>query len=108
MSPSTATSLRERAVAREQTRAQRRRRILARVLLAALLAGLLLATAGWLLLRGLPETVLGFLFAAGGGGMFYLTATDLIPNAEEWQYQQSAALAMAVGFMVIFVLSSPS
>jgi len=51
MSPSTATSLRERAVAREQTRAQRRRRILARVLLAALLAGLLLATAGWLLLR---------------------------------------------------------
>jgi ZIP family zinc transporter len=38
--------------------------------------------------------------------MFYLTITDLIPRAEERQYQQSAALAVAVGFLTIQVLSS--
>jgi ZIP family zinc transporter len=62
------------------------------------------ALAGWFLLRGLPQPVLGFLFAAGGGGMFYLTVTDLLPEAEERHYQQSAALAVGAGFMTIFVL----
>ena len=62
------------------------------------------ALVGWLLLRGLPQPVLGFLFAVGGGGMFYLTVTDLVPEAEERQYQQSAALAIGAGFMTIFVL----
>jgi ZIP family zinc transporter len=64
------------------------------------------AMAGWLLLRGLPEPLLGFLFAAGGGGMFYLTVTDLVPQAEERHYQQSAAISTGAGFMTIFVLSS--
>lgn len=36
--------------------------------------------------------------------MFYLTVTDLLPEAEQRHYQQSAALAMATGFMTIFVL----
>jgi len=62
------------------------------------------AMVGWFFLRGLAEPVLGFLIAAGGGGMFYLTVTDLLPEAEERQYQQSAALAVGAGFMAIFVL----
>jgi zinc transporter, ZIP family len=62
------------------------------------------ALAGWFFLRGLPQPVLGFLFAAGGGGMFYLTVTDLLPEAEERHYQQSAALAVGAGFMTLFVL----
>jgi ZIP family zinc transporter len=62
------------------------------------------ALIGWLLLRGLPQPVLGFLFAMGGGGMFYLTVTDLVPEAEERHYQQSAGLAIGAGFMTIFVL----
>jgi zinc transporter, ZIP family len=63
------------------------------------------ALAGWFLLRGLPTFVLGFLFAAGAGGMLYLTVTDLLPEAEERHYQQSAALALAAGFMAIFALA---
>lgn len=63
------------------------------------------ALAGWFLLRGLDEALLAFLFASGGGGMFYLTMTDLVPEAEERQYQQSAALSIAAGFVTIFVLS---
>jgi ZIP family zinc transporter len=62
------------------------------------------AMAGWFFLRGLPQPLLGFLFAAGGGGMFYLTITDLLPEAEERHYQQSAALAVGAGFMTLFVL----
>lgn len=64
------------------------------------------ALAGWFFLRGLPDPVLGFLFAAGGGGMFYLTITDLVPQAEDRHYQQSAAISTAVGFVAIFVLST--
>ena len=64
------------------------------------------ALAGWFLLRGLPEPVLGFLFAVGAGGMFYLTITDLVPQAEERHYQQSGAVATAAGFATIFVLST--
>jgi ZIP family zinc transporter len=63
------------------------------------------ALLGWWFLCGLPQPVLGFLFATGAGGMFYLTITDLIPEAEERHYQQSAAIAVGGGFMVIFVLS---
>jgi ZIP family zinc transporter len=62
------------------------------------------ALAGWFLLRGLPTSVLGSLFAVGAGGMLYLTVTDLLPEAEEHHYQQSAALALAAGFMTIFAL----
>ncbi len=63
------------------------------------------AMAGWFLLRGLPEGVLGFLLAVGAGGMFYLTVTDLIPEAETHHYLQSAAIAVAIGFLVMLVLS---
>lgn len=37
--------------------------------------------------------------------MFYLTVTELIPRAEERQYQQSGAGSIASGFMLVFVLS---
>jgi zinc transporter, ZIP family len=63
------------------------------------------ALVGWFFLQGLSQSVLGFLLDSGGGGMFYLTVTDLIPEAEERHYQQSAAVAIAVGFMLIFILS---
>jgi ZIP family zinc transporter len=38
--------------------------------------------------------------------MFYLTITDLVPQAEERHYQQSGAIATAAGFVTIFALSS--
>jgi zinc transporter, ZIP family len=63
------------------------------------------ALVGWFLLRDMPPEVLGFLFGAGGGGMFYLTITDLLPEAEERHYQQSAGLAAGAGFIIILVLS---
>jgi ZIP family zinc transporter len=63
------------------------------------------ALAGWFFLRGLSPPVLGLLFGVGGGGMFYLTITDLVPQAEERHYQQSAALSIASGFIFIFTLS---
>ena len=62
------------------------------------------ALVGWFFLRGLPEPVLGGLFAAGAGGMFYLTVTDLLPEAEARHYLQSAALAASAGFLLIFGL----
>jgi ZIP family zinc transporter len=63
------------------------------------------AMLGWFLLRGVPEHVQGILLAAGAGGMFYLTVTDLVPEAEAHQFQQSAAIAIGVGFLIIMVLS---
>ena len=63
------------------------------------------AMLGWFLLRDIPEGVQGLLFAIGAGGMFYLTITDLVPEAESHQYQQSAALAVGAGFLLIMVLS---
>ena len=69
---------------------------------AALLSSALI---GWFFLQGLSKQILGFLFGAGGGGMFYLTVTDLIPQAEERHYQQSSALAIASGFILIFLVS---
>jgi ZIP family zinc transporter len=70
-------------------------------------ASLLVSTlAGWFFLRGLPRPVLGFLLASGAGGMFYLTITDLLPEGQERQYEQTAALAAGAGFLLVFVLSS--
>lgn len=64
------------------------------------------ALAGWLLLRGLSPRILGFMLASGAGGMFYLTASDLVPEAESHHFNQSAAIATAAGFLLIFGLSS--
>ena len=62
------------------------------------------AIVGWFALRGLSQAVRGTLIAAGAGGMFYLRVSDLVPEAEERHYQQSAALAIAAGFMTILAL----
>jgi ZIP family zinc transporter len=61
--------------------------------------------AGWFFLRGLPQPILGALFGVGAGGMFYLTVTDLVPQAEERQYQQLGAISMGVGFILVFALA---
>lgn len=55
----------------------------------------------------LPAT-LGLLLAAGAGAMFYLSVTELVPQAESHQYQQSSAIAMGLGLLAIFTLSSLS
>jgi len=44
--------------------------------------------------------------AFGAGGMFYLTIADLLPRSAKTQYQQSAALAVAAGFLLIFALTN--
>ena len=64
------------------------------------------ALAGWFFLRAMPPAVLGFLLAAGAGGMFYLIIADLVPEAEETQYQQSASIGTAIGFLAIFAIST--
>lgn len=66
------------------------------------------AVAGWFLLKGLVQPVTGFLFATGAGGMFYLTITDLVPEAESHQSQQSSAIANAAGFLLVMVLAQMS
>jgi zinc transporter, ZIP family len=66
------------------------------------------AVAGWFLLRGLSQTVIGSLLAAGTGGMFYLAITDLVPEAEAHHFQQSSALANAAGFLLMMTLAQMS
>lgn len=63
------------------------------------------ALLGWLFLRAMPPAMLGFLLALGAGGMFYLTVTDLLPKSEKTQFRQSAGLATAAGFLLMFMLS---
>lgn len=62
------------------------------------------ASAGWLLLRDAPDELIGFVFAVGGGGIFYIAITDLVPISQERHYQQSAGLASAAGFLVALAL----
>ncbi|HEX2543891.1 MAG TPA: ZIP family metal transporter [Ramlibacter sp.] len=64
------------------------------------------AMAGFFLLRNLPQETLGVLLAAGAGAMFYLTMTQLVPEAESHQFQQSSAVAAGAGLLVIFTLSN--
>lgn len=73
----------------------------------SLIGGALLISAmgGWYFLRGLSPSILGFLIGTAGGGLFYLTITKLVPEAEERHYQQSSAFAIAIGFLFIFVLT---
>lgn len=66
------------------------------------------AMAGWFLLRNLSPEALGLLLAAGAGAMFYLTVTQLVPEAESHQYRESSAIAAAAGLLVIFTLSQLS
>ena len=66
------------------------------------------AMAGWFLLRNLSQGTLGLLLAAGAGAMFYLTMTELVPEAEDHQFQESSAIAAAAGLLVIFALSQMS
>lgn len=63
------------------------------------------AMAGWFLLRDLSPSTLALLLAAGAGAMFYLTMTELVPEAESHQFQQSGAWAAGSGLLVIFTLS---
>jgi len=63
------------------------------------------ASVGWLVLRDIADGVMGALLAIGAGGMFYLAVTDLLPRSAKTQYQQSAALAAAMGFLLMFTLS---
>lgn len=73
----------------------------------AIAVGLFLSSVlSWAALRSLPDAALGFLVAVGAGGMFYLCVTELVPEAELRHYQHTSALAAAVGFMVILVLST--
>lgn len=66
------------------------------------------ALVGWFFLRDLSGQALGGLLAAGAGGMFYLTVTDLVPEAEAHQFQQTAAIATAAGFLCMLALASLS
>lgn len=63
------------------------------------------ATIGWLALRDIADGVMGSLLAIGAGGMFYLAVTDLLPRSAKTQFQQSAALATATGFLLMLALS---
>ena len=60
---------------------------------------------GWFALRDVWASVHGGVFAAGAGGMLYLTVTQLVPEAEAEHYQHSSAVAAAVGFLTILILS---
>lgn len=86
------------------SRSQQRRRIFkwTGIIGAAVLVSTLV---GWFALRGLGDPLLGFLLAAGAGGMFYLTVSNLVPEAEERHYEQSGAVSIALGFVLILVLS---
>jgi ZIP family zinc transporter len=62
--------------------------------------------ASWMMVRSVDATLLGFLVALGAGGMFYLCVTELVPEAELRHYQHSSALAAALGFVAILILSA--
>jgi len=64
------------------------------------------ALIGWAALRDLSDAVLATMLAIGAGSLFYLVVTDFIPEAEERQYQQSAAVAAALGFVAIYAIST--
>jgi zinc transporter, ZIP family len=58
-----------------------------------------------LALQRLSDDVIGFFLAFGGAGLLYLTLTSLVPSSQQRQYQQSAGLAAAMGFLVVLVLT---
>jgi ZIP family zinc transporter len=64
------------------------------------------AVVAWLVLRDLPAGIHGVLVAAGGGAMLYLTLSDLLPEGQERQFQQSSALAAGTGVALVLVIST--
>jgi zinc transporter ZupT len=44
------------------------------------------------------------LIGPGGGGMLYLTVSDLTPQAEGRHYQHSSTLSAALRFVIAFVV----
>jgi zinc transporter, ZIP family len=64
------------------------------------------AAASWFLLRDLPAEVTGGLVAAAAGAMLYLVLSDLLPEGQERQFQQSSVLAAGLAFAAILVLST--
>jgi ZIP family zinc transporter len=69
------------------------------------LTTIIAAVVGWFALRDVSAVIHGAVFSAGAGGMLYLTVTQLVPEAEAEQYQQSSAVAAAIGFLTILILS---
>ena len=69
------------------------------------LALLAAAAVGWFALRSLPPFWLGSLSAVGAGAIFYLAASNLLPEAESNQYLRSGALAAAAGLLAMLVLT---
>ncbi|HEY8575861.1 MAG TPA: ZIP family metal transporter [Devosia sp.] len=63
------------------------------------------ALGGYFLLSNLPEFWQGTLTAVGAGAMFYLATTGLVPEAESHQFEKSAGLAAALGFLSMIVLT---
>lgn len=63
---------------------------------------------GYALLKDADPVLVGLLQCAGGGGMMYLTISQLVPPAEERQYQGSGALATGAGFLAILLLVGTS
>lgn len=63
------------------------------------------ALIGYGLLKDADPALVGALQCAGGGGMLYLTISQLVPPAEERQYQGSGALASGLGFLAIMLLT---
>lgn len=64
------------------------------------------ALIAWFVLRDISDPIHGMLVASGAGAMLYLTLSDLLPEGQERQYQQSAALAAGASMAVILVLST--
>jgi ZIP family zinc transporter len=64
------------------------------------------AVVAWLVLREIPTELHGVLVAAGGGAMLYLTLSDLLPEGQERQYQQSSALAAGTAVAMVLVVST--
>lgn len=63
------------------------------------------AVMAWLLLGRVNPDLHAVLLAAGAGGLLYLTLTDLLPEAQQRHYQQSAAVAGGAAFALVMVIS---
>jgi ZIP family zinc transporter len=97
------------AMIRDEAQAGDRRRLALRIVTWSSAPGVavfLSALIGWAALSGLPDQTLAVLLSLGAGSLFYLTVTDFIPEAENRHYEQSAAIAAAVGLVAMYALST--